>query len=59
MAAVLDTDFIHVQAIPVGEDQVYYVWASTVQEGLAIMAAYIAVFLPLSAYLYQRKESTG
>ncbi|HTT44737.1 MAG TPA: ABC transporter permease [Thermoplasmata archaeon] len=59
MAAVLDTDFIHVQAVPVGEDQVYYVWASTVQEGLAIMAAYIAVFLPLSAYLYQRKESTG
>jgi ABC-type transport system involved in multi-copper enzyme maturation permease subunit len=59
MAAVLDTDFIHVQAIPVGEDQVYYLWASTVQEGLAIMAAYIAVFLPFSAYLYQRKESTG
>ena len=59
MAAILDTDFIHVQAIPVGEDQVYYVWAATVQEGLAIMAAYIAVFLPFSAYLYQRKESTG
>ena len=34
-------------------------WAATVSEGLAIMAAYVAVFLPLSAYLYQRKESTG
>jgi len=30
-----------------------------VNEGLAIMASYVAVFLPLSAYLYQRKESTG
>lgn len=59
MAAVLDTDFIHVQAIPVGENQVYYLWAATVMEGLEIMAAYIAVFLPFSAYLYQRKESTG
>jgi len=59
MAAVLDTDFVHMQAIPVGEDQYYYIWSATVLEGLAIMAGYIAVFLPLSAYLYQRKESTG
>jgi hypothetical protein len=59
MAAVLDTDFVHFQAIPVGEDQYYTLWSATVSEGLAIMAAYVAVFLPLSAYLYQRKESTG
>ncbi len=59
MAAVLDTDFVHVQAVPLGEDQYYTIWSATVAEGLAIMAAYIAVFLPLSAYLYQRKESTG
>lgn len=59
MAAVLDTDFVHYQTIPVGEDQFYTIWAATVSEGLAIMAAYIAVFLPFSAYLYQRKESTG
>jgi len=59
MAAVLDTDFVHVQNIPLGADQYYTIWASTVAEGLAIMAGYVAVFLPLSAYLYQRKESTG
>jgi ABC-type transport system involved in multi-copper enzyme maturation permease subunit len=59
MAAVLDTDFIHLQTVPLGEDQYYTLWAATVSEGLSIMAAYVAVFLPLSAYLYQRKESTG
>jgi ABC-2 type transport system permease protein len=59
MAAILDTDFVHFQTIPLGEDQYYTIWAATVSEGLAIMAGYIAVFLPLSAYLYQRKESTG
>jgi ABC-2 type transport system permease protein len=59
MSAVLDTDFVHLQNVPLGEDQYYTVWAATVSEGLAIMAAYIAAFLPLSAYLYQRKESTG
>ena len=59
MAAVLDTDFVHLQAVPLGEDQYYTIWAATVTEGLEIMAGYIAVFLPLSAYLYQRKESTG
>ena len=59
MAAILDTDFVHVQQIPIGEDQYYSLWVATVTEGLEIMAGYIAVFLPLSAYLYQRKESTG
>jgi len=59
MAAILDTDFVHVQLIPLGEDQFYTIWSATVGEGLAIMAGYLAVFLPLSAYLYQRKESTG
>jgi ABC-type transport system involved in multi-copper enzyme maturation permease subunit len=59
MAAALDTDFVHIQNIPLGEDQYYTIWAATVSEGLTIMAAYVAVFLPLSAYLYQRKESTG
>ena len=59
MAAVLDTDFVHFQNIPLGEDQYYTIWSATVSEGLEIMAAYVAVFLPLSAYLYQRKESTG
>lgn len=59
MAAILDTDFVHIQTIPLGEDQYYTIWSATVAEGLEIMAAYIAVFLPLSAYLYQHKESTG
>jgi ABC-type transport system involved in multi-copper enzyme maturation permease subunit len=59
MAAVLDTDFIHVQTIPLGASQYYSSWVATVSEGIAIMAGYVAVFLPLSAYLYQRKESTG
>ncbi|MGP8075836.1 MAG: ABC transporter permease [Thermoplasmata archaeon] len=59
MAAILDTDFVHIQTVPLGEDQYYTIWSSTVSEGLAIMATYVAVFLPLSAYLYQRKESTG
>jgi ABC-2 type transport system permease protein len=59
MAAILDTDFVHLQTVPLGEDQYYTIWSSTVSEGLAIMAGYIAVFLPLSAYLYQRKESSG
>ena len=59
MAAVLDTDFVHFQTVPLGEDQYYTIWSATVAEGLAIMVGYIAVFLPLSAFLYQRKESTG
>jgi len=59
MAALLDTDFVHFQTVPLGEDQYYTIWSATVAEGLAIMAGYIAVFLPLSVYLYQRKESTG
>ncbi|MCI4343412.1 MAG: ABC transporter permease [Thermoplasmata archaeon] len=59
MAAILDTDFVHVQLIPLGEDQFYTIWSATASEGLAIMVAYLAVFLPFSAYLYQRQESTG
>ena len=59
IAAILDTDFVHQQAIPVGAGQFFYSWVATVPEGLEIMAGYIVVFLPLSAYLYQRKESTG
>jgi ABC-type transport system involved in multi-copper enzyme maturation permease subunit len=59
IASILDTDFVHEQAIPVGAGQLYYSWVATVTEGLEIMAVYVAVFLPLSAYLYQRKESTG
>ncbi len=59
MAAVLDTDFLHYQAIPIGEDQFYTLWSAWVGEGAEIMLGYIAVFLPLSAYLYQRKESKG
>jgi len=59
IATVLDTDFVHSQSIPVGMGQSYTIWTATVLEGLEIMAAYIAVFLPLSAFLYQRKESTG
>ncbi len=59
MAAILDTDFVHLQVIPLGEDQTYTVWSATVSEAVAIMLAYTAVFLPLSGYLYQRKESTG
>ena len=59
MAAVLDTDFLHYQSIPLGEDQFYTLWSASVIEGVIIMAAYAALFLPLSAYLYHRKESTG
>lgn len=59
MAAILDTDFVHQQNVPLGASQYYTIWVATVTEGLAIMAGYIAVFLPLSTYLYQRKESTG
>ncbi|HTT73113.1 MAG TPA: ABC transporter permease [Thermoplasmata archaeon] len=59
MAAVLDTDFLHYQTVPLGEDQFYTIWSASVSEGVAIMAAYAAVFLPLSTFLYYRKESTG
>jgi ABC-type transport system involved in multi-copper enzyme maturation permease subunit len=59
MAAILDTDFVHFQAIPLGEDQYYTLWSASVSEAATIMAGYIAVFLPLSAYLYRQKESTG
>ncbi len=59
MAAILDTDFVHYQTVPLGEDQFYTLWSASVIEGVIIMAAYAAVFLPLSAYLYHRKESSG
>lgn len=58
MAAVLDTDFVHIQAVPVGEDQYLTLWSAYWQEGAAIMLAYFVVFGILSFYLYQRKEST-
>lgn len=58
-ASVLDTDFTHMQTVPLGASQYYVVWVATVSEGLAIMAAYLACFLPLSAILYERQESTG
>jgi ABC-type transport system involved in multi-copper enzyme maturation permease subunit len=59
MAAALDTDFVHLQAIPVGEDQYYTIWSAYTTEGVVIMLVYLAVFLTLSILLYQRKESTG
>jgi ABC-type transport system involved in multi-copper enzyme maturation permease subunit len=59
MAAILDTDFVHYQTVPLGEDQFFTIWSANVLEGVAIMVAYIAVFLSLSAVLYQRKEAVG
>ncbi len=59
MASVMDTDFVHQQTIPLGAQRYYTIWVATVTEGIAIMAAYLAVFLPLSIFLYQRQESTG
>jgi ABC-type transport system involved in multi-copper enzyme maturation permease subunit len=58
MAAVLDTDFVHIQAIPVGEDQFLDLWSAYWQEGAVIMLIYFVAFGILSFYLYQRKEST-
>jgi ABC-type transport system involved in multi-copper enzyme maturation permease subunit len=59
IASILDTDFVHQQTEALGSQQYTTLWVATVSEGVAIMAAYVAAFLPLSAYLYQRKESTG
>jgi len=59
IAAVLDTDFRHAIQVPLYANQYYTLWTATVHEGLAIAGGYIVAFLPLSAYLYQRKESTG
>jgi ABC-type transport system involved in multi-copper enzyme maturation permease subunit len=59
MAAALDTDFVHLQAIPVGEDQFYTIWSASTIEGTVIMAAYFLVFFVLSFALYDRKESSG
>jgi ABC-type transport system involved in multi-copper enzyme maturation permease subunit len=59
MAAALDTDFVHLQAIPVGEDQYYTIWSASTVEGTVIMSVYLVAFFLLSFYLYRRKESTG
>ncbi|HTT26630.1 MAG TPA: ABC transporter permease [Thermoplasmata archaeon] len=59
MAAALDTDFVHLQAVPVGEDQYLQTWSASTTEGLVIMTAYLAIFLILSILLYHQKESTG
>jgi ABC-type transport system involved in multi-copper enzyme maturation permease subunit len=59
MAAILDTDFVHLQSIPVGEDQYFTIWSASATEGTIIMTAYLVVFLTLSIWLYLRKESTG
>jgi ABC-type transport system involved in multi-copper enzyme maturation permease subunit len=59
MAALLDTDFVHLQTIPVGEDQYVSIWSSTVPEGLVIMLAYLLLFMTLSGILYYRKEASG
>ena len=56
---VLDTDGLHKQLVPIFGNQYYTIWTAGVYEGLTIAAAYVAAFLPLSAYLYQRKEMTG
>jgi ABC-2 type transport system permease protein len=58
MAAVLDTDFVHIQAIPVGEDQFLDLWSAYWQEGAIIMVVYLVAFGILSFYLYERKESS-
>lgn len=57
MAAILDTDFVHIQAVPLGEDQYYTIWSASAVEGGIIMAVYLLVFLPLSVVLYHQKES--
>jgi ABC-2 type transport system permease protein len=57
--AVLDTDFVHQQLVPLGASQSYTVWVATVREGIEIMVGYFVAFFSLSAYLYHRKESTG
>jgi ABC-type transport system involved in multi-copper enzyme maturation permease subunit len=59
MAALLDTDFVHLQVIPVGEDQFVSIWSSTVTEGIIIMLAYLALFGVLSGILYYNKEASG
>ncbi len=59
MAAALDTDFVHYQPIPLGEDQYYTLWSAYVGEGAIIMVAYLAVFSVLSVALYYHKESTA
>jgi len=38
MPAVLDTDFVHLQTIPLGANQFYTIWVATAAEGVEIMA---------------------
>jgi ABC-type transport system involved in multi-copper enzyme maturation permease subunit len=59
ISAALDTDFVHYQTVPLGEDQFYSIWSASTLEGVVIMAAYFAVFLVLSGVLYDLQESTG
>jgi ABC-type transport system involved in multi-copper enzyme maturation permease subunit len=59
IAEVLDTDFIHYQAIPVGANQTLTVWTPYPSEGAVVMLVYLFVFLGLSIFLYETKESTG
>jgi ABC-2 type transport system permease protein len=59
MPAILDIDFVHLQQVPVGEDQTFTIWAAYAGEGAIVMLAYLFVFLALSIYLYETKESTG
>jgi ABC-type transport system involved in multi-copper enzyme maturation permease subunit len=59
MAAVLDTDYVHVQSTPIGSGQSSTLWMASQAEGTVIMTIYLAIFLVLSLYLYSRKESTG
>jgi ABC-type transport system involved in multi-copper enzyme maturation permease subunit len=58
MAAVLDTDFVHETAAPLGSGQYTSVWLASRAEGTVIMTIYLAIFLVLSLYLYSRQEAT-
>jgi len=59
ISTVFATNFTHYQLVPLGAAQSYAVWTATVSEGVGIMLGYLLVFLPLSAYIYHRRESTG
>ena len=59
IAAVLDIDFAHFQSIPVGQNETLTAWTASPSEGAVVMLVYLFVFLGLSIYLYETKESTG
>lgn len=59
MAAILDTNFAHLQQIPLGPHETLTLWSAYAGEGAIIMLAYLFIFLGLSIYLYETKESTG